>query len=70
MSDTRCYAGGLSGEMIADLIITAHRHGAEDIRQIALNKIRGNREIFKDEGFRKGMKEAPNTIMMDLFNDL
>jgi len=60
----------LSGEMIANLLITAHRHEAENLRKVALNKIRANREIFKDEGFRKGMQEVPNTIMMDLFNDL
>ena len=58
------------GEMIADLLIAAHRHGAEDLRKIALDKIRGNREIFNEEGFRKGMKEADPSIMIDLVKDL
>ena len=62
--------GDLSGEMIADLLITAHRHEAGELRRIALDKIRGNREIFSDEGFRNGMEEAPPSFVMDLFKDL
>ena len=60
----------LSGEMIADLLIAAHRHESEVLRRIALDKIRGDREIFNDPGFRKEMEEAPNAVMMDLFKDL
>ena len=60
----------LPGLMIADLLIAAQRHGAEDLRKIALGKIRANREIFNDPGFRKEMEKVPNTIMMDLFKDL
>ena len=59
----------LPGQMIADLLIAAHRQGAEDLRKIAMDKIRVNREIFNDPGFRKEM-EVPNTIMMDLFKVL
>ena len=58
------------GEMIADLLIAAHRHKAEDLRQIALTKIRKNREIFRDPGFRKRLEKAPNSILMDVFKDL
>ena len=61
---------GLSGEMIADLLITAHRHDSEYLRRIALDKIRGNREIFNDEGFRRGMKDTDPSIMIDLVKDL
>ena len=60
----------LSGEMIADLLIAAHRHEIEVLRRLALDKIRGDREIFNDPGFRKEMEEAPNAVMMDLFKDL
>ena len=62
--------GKLSGEMIADLLITAHRHESEDLRRIASDKIRNKREIFNDPGFRKGMKEADPSIMIDLVKDL
>ena len=58
------------GEMIADLLIAAYRYDAVDIRRLALSKIRGNREIFNDQGFRKGMKEADPSIMIDLVKDL
>ena len=62
--------GDLKGEMIADLLITAHRHESEDLRMHALDKIRGNREILSDQGFRRVMKEADTSIMMDLVKDL
>ena len=60
----------LPGEMIADLLVTAHRHEAEGPRKIAMNKIRGNREIFNDQGLRKGLEEAPNSFLIDAFEDL
>lgn len=62
--------GDLKGEMIADLLITAHRHESEDLRMIALDKIRDNKEIFSDQGFRRMMKEADPSILMDLVKDL
>ena len=58
------------GEMIADLLIAAHRHGAENLRKIALDKIRADRKIIGEEEFREVMKEANPTIMMDLVKDL
>ena len=61
---------GLSGEMIADLLITADRHESEYLRRTALDKIRSNREIFNDPGFRKGMEKAKPSIMIDLVKDL
>ena len=59
----------LTGKMLADLLIAAHRHEAEDLRRIALAKIRGNKEIFSDKEFRKGM-EAYASILMDVVKDL
>ena len=60
----------LPGEMIADLLITANLHGIEILRKIALDKVRVNKQIFNDPGFRKVMKEADPSIMMDLYKDL
>ena len=57
-----------SGEMIADIVIAAHRHESEYLREIAMDKIRG--KIFNDPGFRNGMKDADPSIMIDLFKDL
>ena len=60
----------LSGEILADLLISANRHGAKDLREVAYKKIRAKRELCKGEGFRKKMKRADQSIMIDLFNDL
>ena len=59
----------LSVEMTADLLIAAQRHEAEDLKKIALGKIRGNWGIFNDPEFRKVMEAYP-VILLDLFNDL
>ena len=59
-----------SGGLIADLLIAAHRHDADDLRKIALDKIRADKNIIGDEGFRKVMKKADPTIMMDIVKDL
>ena len=58
----------LKGKMIADLLIAAYRHGAEDLRKIALDKIRADRGIISDEAFRKEMEvqKAPLRLMMDI----
>ena len=60
------------GKMIAHLLIAAHRHGAGDLRKIALDRVKENREIFRDPGFRKEMEEVTDklTIILDVFKDL
>ena len=59
----------LSGEMVADLLIAAHRHEAEDLKKIALDRIKGDKKILDNQGFREGMKEADPNIMIDLIKD-
>ena len=58
--------------MIADLLIADLRYGAEDLRKIALDRIRADREIISDEEFRKEMEmqRAPLSLMMDIIKDL
>ena len=60
----------LPGKMIADILIAAHRHGAEDLWRIALDRIRAEREIVSDEGFRRGVEGADSSILMDIVKDL
>ena len=60
----------LPGKMLADLLIVAHRHEAEDLLKIALDKIRTDRKIIGDDGFRKAMKGADPAIMMNVVKDL
>ena len=60
----------LNGEMVADLLISAHRHEVKELRQIALDKIRAKKDIFNDPGFRMAMKGSNPIILMDLMKDL
>ena len=60
----------IKGERIADLLISAWLHRKEELRQLAVERIRANREILKEEGFKKRMEGAPNSIMIDLCHDL
>ena len=60
----------LKGERIADLLISADKHGKQELRQLAVERIRANRGICQEEGFKKRMEGAPISIMIDLFNDL
>ena len=57
--------------IIADLLITAIKHGDKDMRALVLDSIRADRNILNDQEFRERMNETgdPN-IVFDLFNDL
>ena len=62
----------IKGEMIADLLISGYKHGKEELKELAFEKIRANRQICKEESFKERMDEAPQFglgIMMDLFNN-
>ena len=48
------------------MLITADRHGSKELRAVALGKLRADRNILNEEGFRQRMKKAKN----NLFNDL
>ena len=61
----------VQSKFIADMLIAADRHGSQDLKNVALDKIRADREILNDKGFRKKMQEAENKdLLVDLFNDL
>ena len=60
----------IKGEKIADLLISAYLHGKDELREVALEKIRANREIFQEEGFKERMDGAHSSILIDLLNDL
>ena len=60
----------LNGENIADLIISAYRHEVKELKDLALDMMKANREVFKDEGFRQVMKQADPNIMLDIVNEL
>ena len=61
----------VKNEYIADMLIAADRHDSQDLKDLALNKLRADRMILNDEEFRKKMHEAENkNIIFDLFNEL
>ena len=61
----------IRSEFIADLLISADRHDSKDLKNVALDKIRADREIINDKGFRKKLQNTENkNILFDLFNEL
>ena len=61
----------IPSEFIADLLISADRHDSKDLKNVALDKIRADREIINDKGFRKKLQNTENkNILFDLFNEL
>ena len=61
----------IRSEFIADLLIAADRHDSKDLKNVALDKIRTNKEIINDNGFRKKLQNAENkNILFDLFNEI
>ena len=61
----------IPSEFIADLLISADRHDSQDLKNVALDKLRADREIINDPGFRKKLQNAENkNILFDIFNEL
>ena len=60
----------LKGERIADLLISAYLYGREELRELAVERIRAKRKILKEQGFVERMDGAPIRIMIDLCHDL
>ena len=63
--------GNIKNEFIADMLISAERHNSKELRAVAMDKLRANKNIIKEAGFRKRMKETQNMdLLFDIFNDL
>ena len=61
----------VKSEYIADMLIAADQYDSQDLKDLALNKLRADRKILNDEGFRRKMDGAENrNIIFDLFNEL
>ena len=61
----------IPSEFIADLLISADRHDSQDLKNVALDKLRADRDIINDPGFRKKLQNAENkNILFDIFNEL
>ena len=44
--------GNIKNEFIADMLITADRHDSKELRALALDKLRTDRNILNEKGFR------------------
>ena len=63
--------GNIKSELIADMLIAADRHNSEGLRAVAMDKLRANRNIIKEAGFKQRMKEGQNMdLLFNIFNDL
>ena len=52
-------------EFIPDLLILADKHQAGQLKKLAMEKIRANREILRDEEFKRKLANSPH-ILFDL----
>ena len=56
-------------KFIPDLLILADKHQAGQLKELAIEKIRANREILGDEEFKKKLANFPH-ILFDLLQQL
>ena len=56
-------------KFIPDLLILADKHQAGQLKDLAIEKIRANREILGDEEFKKKLANFPH-ILFDLLQQL
>ena len=47
-------------ELIADMLVTANLHQSRELEEVALKRIKGNKEILEDPEFRRKLKETHN----------
>ena len=62
----------LKPKVVADTLIAAHRHDNEQLRAVAVVKIRNEINIVNEEQFREQFRMGINLndFIFDLFNDL
>ena len=62
----------INGERIAHLLISAYKHGKEELRELAVERIRANRKICQEKGFRERMDNfgAPAAVWVNILKDL
>ena len=66
------HENALNPETVADILLAARRHNNNKLRELAVERIRANRNIMNDQDFRKTLREAgaDTDLLLDLFNDL
>ena len=71
MMDLLCFRmkeDKVEDEYIADMLIAAQRHNSEELKMIAMKKLRNKKEILSQPAFRKKLKGDQN-ILLDLIQE-
>ena len=71
--DLLCFkmkAVNVKNDFIADMLITADRHNSKELRAVALDKLRADRNILNEAGFKERLNAANIDVIIGLFNDL
>ena len=64
-------AGKIKNEFIADMLIAADRHDSKELRAVAMDRLRANRDILNEKGFRQRMRKAGKMdLQFEIFKDL
>ena len=73
LRDLICFkmmAGEFKDDFIPDMLIAAYRHDSQELKNVAMDKIRIKREVLKDKEFVKKLQNSDPNILIDLFNQL
>ena len=63
--------GNIKNDLIADMLITADIYNSQELKAVALEKLRADRSIIKESGFRERMMKGGNKqLLFDLIDDL
>ena len=62
--------GNVKNDFIADMLITADRHNSRELRAVALDKLRADRNILNEAGFKERLNAANIDVIIGLFNYL
>ena len=57
---------------VADILISANLYNSKQLKDVAIEKIRNDREILKDEDFRQKIENAAvdMSFILDLFYEI
>ena len=74
LMDLFCFkmkTGHIKDEFIADMLIIADRYNSKDLRALAMDKLKANKNILDEKEFREKMATAENkNLVFEIFKDL
>ena len=63
-------AGQFKEDFIPDMLIAAYRNDSQELKNAAMDKIRINRGVLKNQEFVKKLQNSDPNILIDLFSKL